>query len=172
MSEEYHLLCKKQSHQVYRANETFTRDLVTGKPPFHLTQALNHLLDMGPMMADIQDAETESRPSTTDRSFDMREFGAMATKNGTARMASMSTIATSSQSDVKHGSLGRIQAIFRPERGTMSTIKGKSPVRSIYEASMVTDSSRQSHEHICDADDEGLENVRACCGGRPPWGGG
>jgi hypothetical protein len=123
---------------------------------------------MGPMMADIQDAETESRPSTTDRSFDMREFGAMATKNGTARMASMSTIATSSQSDVKHGSLGRIQAIFRPERGTMSTIKGKSPVRSIYEASMVTDSSRQSHEHICDADDEGLENVRACCGGRPP----
>jgi hypothetical protein len=78
----------------------------------------------------------------------------------------MSTMDTGSQSDVKHqGSFGRLSSVFRTDRGTMSTIKGKSPVRSIYEASMITDSSRQSHEHIHEEDDDGLENVRACCGG-------
>jgi len=38
-------------------------------------------------------------------------------------------------------------------------------VRSLYEASMVTDPSRYSHEHNHDDDLEGVENVRACCGG-------
>ena len=49
----------------------------------------------------------------------------------------------------------------------MSTVKGKSTA-SIYEASMITDVSRPSLEHTHDVDEEGLENVRACCGGSSP----
>ena len=115
-------------------------------------------------MAETDDLE---RPST-DYSMDMREFGSMATGRGTTRMASMSTLEEGEgQSDVRHhGSFSRLSSMFVTNKGTMSTIKGKSPVRSIYEASMVTDSlHRHSHEHIHDLDEDGLENVRACCGG-------
>ena len=105
--------------------------------------------------------EAEIRPSTgaTDISLDMREFGAMGMKRGSTHMASMSTIQT--EGDVRHqGSFGRLSSIFRTDK-TTSTIKGKSPV---YEASLVTE-PRNSHEHIHDIDEDGLENVRACCGG-------
>jgi hypothetical protein len=121
------------------------------------------------MMAESKEAEVRSPPSTaisTEYSMDMREFGAMATRRGSTHMASMSTMGTESEADVKHrGSFGRLSSVFRSDKGTMSTIKGKDPSRSIYEASMITDGSRQSHEHIHDVDEEGLENVRACCGG-------
>jgi hypothetical protein len=116
-------------------------------------------------MVEANDADTTTAPSTTEHSVDMREFGAMGTGKGSTRMASMSTIDTN-QSDVRHhNSIGRLSSMFRQDRGTMSTIKGKSPVRSIYEASMITDNSRHSHEHVHDVDEDGLENVRACCGG-------
>src|SRR5579859_6431493 len=93
----------------------------------------------------------------------MREFGAIGTAKGPNPAASMSTMGTSSQADVRHhGSFGRLSSMFN--RGTMSTVKAKS-VTSVYEPS-VTDTTRQSHEHIHDEDEEdGLENVRACCGG-------
>jgi hypothetical protein len=116
------------------------------------------------MMEQDANEEAEIRPSTgtTDISLDMREFGAMGTKRGSTHMASMSTIQT--EGDVRHqGSFGRLSSIFRTDK-TMSTVKGKSPVRSVYEASMVTE-PRNSHEHIHDIDEDGLENVRACCGG-------
>jgi hypothetical protein len=108
-----------------------------------------------------------STAGTAEYSVDMREFGAIGTRRGSTHLASMSTMAAGSESDIKHqGSFGRLSSIFRGDRGTMlSTVKGKSPTRSIYEASMVTDYSRQSHEHTHDVDEEGLENVRACCGG-------
>ena len=118
-------------------------------------------------MEQVAEEEGAIRPSTgqTDISTDMREFGAMGTKRGSTHMASMSTIQT--EGDVRHqGSFGRLSSIFRNDK-TMSTIKGKEPVRSVYEASMVTD-PRNSHEHIHDLDDDGLENVRACCGGAVP----
>jgi len=116
------------------------------------------------MMEENAVEEGEIRPSTgaTDVSLDMREFGQMGTKRGSTHMASMSTLQT--EGDVRHqGSFGRLSAIFRTDR-TMSTIKGKSPVRSVYEASMITE-PRNSHEHVHDLDEDGLENVRACCGG-------
>jgi hypothetical protein len=116
--------------------------------------------------------EGDLRPSTgtTELSVDMREFGAMQTRRGSTHMASMSTVNIVDEGDVRpQSSFGRLSSMFRADRGTMSTIKGKSPVRSIYEASMVTDNSRHSHEHNHDIDEEGdgLENVRACCGGIP-----
>ena len=112
------------------------------------------------------EAEVPSTAATTDYSVDMREFGAIGMRRGTTRLASMSTMATESEREVQHyGSFGRLSSIFRSDRATMSTVKGKGPARSIYEASMVTDESRNSHEHVCDHDEEGLENVRACCGG-------
>jgi hypothetical protein len=113
------------------------------------------------MMTDDINGEEGIRPSTgaTDVSLDMREFGAMGMKRGSTHMASMSTIQT--EGDVRHqGSFGRLSSVFRTDK-TMSTIKGKSPV---YEASVVTE-PRNSHEHVHDIDEEGLENVRACCGG-------
>jgi hypothetical protein len=107
-----------------------------------------------------------STAGTADYSTDMREFGAIGTRSGTVRMASMSTMAAGNEADVKHhGSFSRLSSMFRGDRGTMSTVKGKDPARSVYEASMITDFSRHSEEHIHDVDEEGLENVRACCGG-------
>jgi len=112
------------------------------------------------------EAEVPSTAGTADYAVDMREFGAIGTRRGTTRLASMSTMATESDREVQHaGSFGRLSSMFRGDRGTMSTIKGKNPARSIYEASMITDESHHSHEHIHDIDEDGLENVRACCGG-------
>lgn len=117
----------------------------------------------------------EIRPSTgtTELSLDMREFGAMGTRRSSTHMASMSTIDTTNleaDADIRHqGSFGRLSSVFRADRGTMSTIKGKGPSRSIYEASMVTEPSRHSLEHTHDVDEEGVENVRACCGGNLSW---
>ena len=109
------------------------------------------------------DAVPPSTSGTAEYSVDMREFGAIGTKRGSRHMAAMST---SGDPEVRHqGSFGRLSSIFRGDRGTMSTIKGKNPDRSIYEASMITDYSRQSDDHVHDVDEEGLENVRACCGG-------
>jgi hypothetical protein len=130
-------------------------------------QALNHLLDRGPML-EVTAVEPEDVPSTagtTDYTVDMREFGSIGTSQVTPRLASMSSTVTGDDTVRHHGSFGRLSAIFRADRGTMSTLKAKSPTRSVYEASLITDESRQSHEHIHDLDDEGLENVRACCGG-------
>lgn len=121
------------------------------------------------MLAEPNEGDVRSVPSTagtTDYSMDMREFGAIGTRSGTARMASMSTMAAGSDANVKHhGSFSRLSSMFRGDRGTLSTAKGKDPARSVYEASMITDFSRHSEEHIHDVDEEGLENVRACCGG-------
>lgn len=112
------------------------------------------------------EAEDPTTEGTADYSVDMREFGAIGTRRGTTRLASMSTMATESDREVQHySSFGRLSSMFRGDRGTMSTMKGKSPVRSVYEASMITDESHNSHEHVHDLDEEGLENVRACCGG-------
>jgi hypothetical protein len=114
----------------------------------------------------VEATEVPSTAGTTDYSVDMREFGSIGTSRASARLASMSTSVTNDETEVRHhGSFGRLSAIFRGDRGTMSTIKAKSPTRSVYEASLITDESRQSHEHVHDLDDEGLENVRACCGG-------
>lgn len=108
-----------------------------------------------------------SAAATTEYSMDMREFGAIGTRRITSRLASMSTTGTESELDMKHQtSFGRLSSMFRGDRGTMgtmSTVKGKGP--SIYEASMVTEASRYSHEHTHDDEMEGVENVRACCGG-------
>ena len=116
--------------------------------------------------AEPEAPSTAATAATADYSVDMREFGAIGTRRGTTRLASMSTMATESERDMQHySSFGRLSSMFRGDRGTMSTVKGKSPARSIYEASMVTDESRHSHEHVHDIDEEGVENVRACCGG-------
>ena len=107
-----------------------------------------------------------SNAANTEYSVDMREFGAIGTKKGASHMASMSVMGTDSETDMKHySSFGRLSSMFRGDRGTVSTVKGKDPSRSIYEASVITDPSRHSHEHVHDIDEEGLENVRACCGG-------
>jgi len=124
------------------------------------------------MLAETE-AEDPAAAETADYAVDMREFGAIGTRRGTTRLASMSTTATESDREVQHySSFGRLSSMFRGDRGdrgTMSTIKGKSPARSIYEASMITDISHHSHEHIHDIDEDGLENVRACCGGSTPY---
>jgi hypothetical protein len=108
-----------------------------------------------------------STAGTAEYSVDMREFGAINTKKGSTHLASMSTMAADNETDMRHhSSFGRLSSIFRGDRGTMSsTVKAKSPTRSIYEGSVITDYSRQSHEHVADVDEDGLENVRACCGG-------
>lgn len=122
------------------------------------------------MLTDAPEGDVRSAPSTAgtaEYSVDMREFGAIGTRSGSTHLASMSTMGTDIEMDMKHhSSFGRLSSIFKGDRGTMSsTVKGKSPTRSIYEASMITDYSRQSHEHVHDVDEDGLENVRACCGG-------
>jgi len=117
-----------------------------------------------PPAADASDVP--STAGTTDCSVDMREFGSIGTSKASARLASMSTMVSNGDTEVRHhGSFGRLSAMFRGDRGTMTTIKAKSPTRSVYEASLITDESRQSHEHVYEMDEEGLENVRACCGG-------
>lgn len=110
--------------------------------------------------------EVPSTAGTAEYSVNMREFGAIGTTRGSTHLASMSTMETSGETEMRHhSSFGRLSSIFRGDRGTMSsTVKAKSPTRSIYEASMITDYSHQSNEHVHDID-EGLENVRACCGG-------
>ena len=136
-------------------------------------QALNHLMDRGPTVGgfneaekDVQDIPSQSETGNAEYSTDMREFGAIGTRNASSHLASLSTMAGDAEMDVKHqGSIGRLSSIFRGDRGTTSTIKGKASSRSICESSLVTDLSRQSHEHVHDIEEEGLENVRACCGG-------
>jgi len=114
----------------------------------------------------VEGEEAPAAEGTADYSVDMREFGAIGTRRGTTRLASMSTMATESDREMQHySSFGRLSSMFRGDRGTMSTVKGKSPARSVYEASLITDVSHHSHEHVHDIDEEGLENVRACCGG-------
>jgi hypothetical protein len=114
----------------------------------------------------------EMRPSTgtTELSVDLREFGAMGSKRTTTHMASMSTMDASQRGGGvrHHGSFSKLSSVFRNDRGTMSTIKGKGIAGNMYEPSTVTDRSRLSLDHVHDDDDEdedGVENVRACCGG-------
>jgi hypothetical protein len=120
-------------------------------------------------MEAVSDGELRPSTGTTELSVDMREFGAMATRRSSTHMASMSTldvINSEVDSDIRHhGSFGRLSSVFRTDKATSATIKGKGPSRSIYEASMVTEPSRHSLEHTHDIDEEGMENVRACCGG-------
>jgi hypothetical protein len=123
------------------------------------------------MLTESPEEDVGSAPptaGTTEYSVDMREFGAIGTRRGSTHLAAMSEMGTEDDAVIRHhGSFGRLSSIFRGDRdrGTMSTIKGKGPARSIYEASLVTDYSRQSNEHVHDIDEDGLENVRACCGG-------
>jgi hypothetical protein len=133
-----------------------------------LTKALNHLLDRGPLIETSNDSELRPTTGNTELSLDMREFGAFSTRMNSTQGASMSTADVTSAeatSDISHrGSFGRLSSVFRADRGTRSTVKGKAPSHSIYEASMVTNTSRHSVDHIHNTD-EGVENVRACCGG-------
>jgi hypothetical protein len=116
--------------------------------------------------------DSPAEPMNAEYTTDMREFGALGTRQGTTQLASMSSTMIQNDSDVKHkSSLGRLSMFRSADRGTigtmstMATVKGKTSSRSIYEASTVTDLSRHSDEHVHDIDEEGLENVRACCGG-------
>jgi len=125
------------------------------------------------MMEPPNDGEVRPSTGTTELSLDMREFGAIGTRRHSSHMASMSTLEVMSaegDSDIRsRGSFARLSSVFRTDKGNNSTIKGKAPNRSIYEASMVTEPSRHSlehpHEHTHDINEEGVENVRACCGG-------
>src|SRR5438046_169295 len=90
---------------------------------------------------------TAGTAGTAEYSVDMREFGAIGTRRGSSHLAAVSEMGTEDETVMRHhGSFGRLSSIFRGDRATMSTIKGKGPARSIYEASLVTDYSRQSSE--------------------------
>jgi len=121
------------------------------------------------MTSEPNDHETLRAPSAADtvqHSVDMREFGAMGMSRGSSHMASMSTMSVEGDDTVKHhSSFGRLSSMLKRDRGTMSTVRGGQVQASIYEASTMEEDSDYEGDHIHDVDEEGLENVRACCGG-------